>query len=136
MLLSNKLLILILIILISIIILLSYYSNLKKQKEAEKKAEKNKQEILSIHLELDDIPETTAPANIDNNKPYHSLDLPAAVPQQLSQITAQQCYELNTAKSMEKLGNGNYSQCTNNYKHDHPDTCSAPRQELITSFYQ
>ncbi len=132
MLLSNKLLILILIILISIIIALAYYSNLIKEREAAKK----KRELPSTHLELWEVPEDTAPANIDNKKPYHSLDLPAAIPAELSQVTAKQCYEMDDSVKMEVLGNGNYSQCTNNYKRDSPDSCSAPRHELITSFYQ
>ncbi len=132
MLLSNKNFILILIILISIIIAISYYSRLMKEKEAEKK----KRELPSTHLELWEVPEDTAPANIDNKKPYHSLDLPAAIPAQLSQVTAKQCYEMDDSVKMEVLGGGNYSQCNNNFKRDSPDSCSAPRHELITSFYQ
>jgi hypothetical protein len=93
-------------------------------------------ELPSTHLDLEDVPEATAPANLNNGKPYHSLDLPAAAPQELSQITAQQCYESDSSVSMEVLGKGNYTQCTNNYKRSHPDSCSAPRQELIASFYQ
>lgn len=129
---TNKMLILILIILISIIILLSYL----KEHAAAEEAAKKKIELPSTHLELWEVPEDTAPANIDNGKPYHSLDLPAAIPQELSQVTAKQCYEMDDSVKMEVLGGGNYSQCTNNYKRESPDSCSAPRHELITSFYQ
>jgi hypothetical protein len=111
---------------------LAYYSNLMKQREIEKK----RRELPSTHLDLWEVPEDTAPANIDNKKPYHSLDLPTAVPAELSQVTAKQCYEMDDSVKIEVMGNGNYNQCTNNYKRDSPDSCSAPRHELITSFYQ
>jgi hypothetical protein len=129
---TNTILILILIILISIIILLSY---LKKQAAAEEAAKK-KIELPSTHLELWEVPQDTAPASLDNKKPYHSLDLPSAVPAELSQVTAKQCYEMDDSVKMEVLGGGNYNQCTNNYKRASPDSCSAPRHELITTFYQ
>lgn len=129
---TNKLLILILIILISIIILLSY---LNKRATAEEAA-KHKIELPSTHLDLWEVPQDTAPANINNKKPYHSLDLPAATPAELSNVTAKQCYEMDDSVKMEVLGGGNFSQCTNNYKRQLPDSCSAPRHELITSFYQ
>jgi hypothetical protein len=129
---TNVVLILILITLISIIILLSYL----KQRAAAEEAAKKKRELPSTHLDLWEVPEDTAPASLNNNKPYHSLDLPTAVPAELSHITAKQCYEMDNSVKMELLGGGNRSQCTNNYKRDAPDSCTALRQELIGSFYQ
>ena len=127
---ANKALILILIILISIIIILP---RIFKQNTPKGPAPLV---IPSTHLDLEEVPVDTAPANLNNRKPYHSLDIPAATPAELSQVTAQKCYEMDESVAMEVLGKGNYSQCTNNYKRTAPDSCSAPRHELITSFYQ
>ena len=129
---TNKILILILIILISIIILLSYL----KERAAAEDAAKKKAELPSTYLDLWEVPEDTAPANLKNGKPYQSLDLPSAIPAELSRVTAKQCYEMDDSVKMEVLGGGNYRQCTNNYKRASPDSCSAPRHELITTFYQ
>lgn len=48
-------------------------------------------------------------------------------------ITSQKCYELNAGEVLKNTRN--YLQRTNNYIHTHPDSCSAPNQELIGSFY-
>jgi hypothetical protein len=129
---TNKLLIFILIVLICIIMFLCYLKQLALLEEAAK----NKIELPSTHLELWEVPQNTAPANLTNKKPYHFLDLPVSISSELSNITAKQCYEMDDSVEMEVLGKGNYNQCTNNYKRDFPDSCSAPRHELITSFYQ
>jgi hypothetical protein len=114
-------LILILIILISIIIFL---------KITAKTSEKLTVELPSTHLDLWEVPVDTAPANIDNARPYVALDKPIAPNQILSTMTAKQCSETNPVPVL-----GNYNQSTNNCKHVSPDSCSAPRQELVGSFY-
>jgi len=48
--------------------------------------------------------------------------------------TAAGCYEVDFETAMEKTGN--FRQLTNNYKRGDPDSCSAPIQELATTFYQ
>ena len=116
-------LIFILIILISIIILLKYVKQFNTE-------EANKIELPSTHLDLWEVPEDTAPANIDNARPYVALDVPIKPEQHLSTVTAKTCYESNPDMPL-----GNYNQSTNNCKHASPDSCSAPRQELINSFY-
>jgi hypothetical protein len=48
--------------------------------------------------------------------------------------TAAGCYEVDFQTAMEKTGN--FRQLTNNYKRGDPDSCSAPIQELATTFYK
>ena len=48
--------------------------------------------------------------------------------------TAQECHEVDFQTAMEKTGN--FRQLTNNYKRGDPDSCSAPIQELATTFYK
>jgi len=43
------------------------------------------------------------------------------------------CYEVDFQTALEKTGD--FRQLTNNYKRGDPDSCSAPRQELATTFY-
>jgi hypothetical protein len=48
--------------------------------------------------------------------------------------TAQQCYQVDWARGLERAGS--YAQRTNNYKHGYPDSCSAPNHDLILDFYK
>ncbi len=91
-------------------------------------------ELPSTHLELWEVPESTAPANLDKTKPYHSLDIDTLNTSELSTLTAEKCYKIDESIEMEKLGS--YEQKTNNYKRGTPDSCSALRKELVGSFYK
>jgi hypothetical protein len=51
-----------------------------------------------------------------------------------SRYTAERCFRADLSEQLRKTGN--YAQRSNNYVHSHPDVCSAPRHELIGSFYQ
>jgi hypothetical protein len=123
---TNITLILILIILICIIIFLN--------NSTINDTDKAKIELPSTHLDLWEVPETTAPANLDKSKPYHSLDLETLNNSKLSTLTAGECYNIDSSVDSEILGN--YEQKTNNYKRGTPDSCSALRHELVGSFYK
>jgi hypothetical protein len=49
-------------------------------------------------------------------------------------LTAKTCYETDFLEQTTKVGN--YIQRTNNYRHEAPDNCTAPRTELVDSFYK
>lgn len=49
-------------------------------------------------------------------------------------LTAKTCYEKDFLSQSNKTGN--FIQRTNNYRHGAPDNCSAPRTELVDSFYR
>jgi hypothetical protein len=49
-------------------------------------------------------------------------------------LTAQTCYQSDFLEQSNKVGN--YLQRTNNFIHGAPDNCSAPRTELVDSFYE
>lgn len=49
-------------------------------------------------------------------------------------LTAQTCYQSDFLEQSNKVGN--YIQRTNNFIHGAPDNCSAPRTELVDSFYE
>ncbi len=49
-------------------------------------------------------------------------------------LTAQTCYQSDFLEQSNKVGN--YIQRTNNFHHGTPDNCSAPRTELVDSFYR
>lgn len=48
-------------------------------------------------------------------------------------ITSQICLAQDASEPLKPVHN--YLQRTNNYKRDHPDSCSAPNHELIGTFY-
>jgi len=50
-----------------------------------------------------------------------------------SKMTSELCYRSDIGESLKKTGN--FLQRTNNYKHSHPDDCSAPNHEMIGTFY-
>lgn len=49
------------------------------------------------------------------------------------EMTSEKCYRSDISESLKKTRN--YLQRTNNYKHSHPDSCSAPNHEFIGTFY-
>ena len=52
---------------------------------------------------------------------------------QLGHLTAKSCFDADFLAQTEKTGN--YIQRTNNFRHMTPDSCSAPRTELVNAFY-
>ena len=83
------------------------------------------------------LPGKPAPVDLQNKAPYHLLEdqLPVARdPLTLSCVNSRSCYATDTEAHLSKIGN--YRQLTNNYKRNYPDHCSAPRQELVLSFYK
>ena len=83
----------------------------------------------------DIVPDT---ANIDNLKPYHLLGdkLPdiSHIPEVIGNTTIQECHCNDLQTKMEHVGN--YRQCTNNYKREYPDSCSALLREFTGVFYK
>lgn len=49
-------------------------------------------------------------------------------------LTSERCFRSDMGESLKKTRN--YLQRTNNYQHSHPDSCSAPKHELIGTFYR
>jgi len=49
-------------------------------------------------------------------------------------LTAKTCFQSDFLAQSEKTGN--YIQRTNNIRHARPDSCSAPRTELVNAFYE
>ena len=89
---------------------------------------------VDTHLELPEVPEGAAPANIKDREPYHALEsLHSLKESRLSAATAKKCYNADTQAVLNKAGN--YTQQTNNYKHSAPDNCTTLRQELAGNFY-
>jgi hypothetical protein len=52
----------------------------------------------------------------------------------ISCVNSRSCFATNFDRLVEKTGN--FRQFTNNYKHEYPDSCSSPYQELVLSFYK
>jgi hypothetical protein len=48
-------------------------------------------------------------------------------------LTSQRCLAVDAGEPLKPVGS--FSQRTNNYRRRHPDDCSAPRHELIGTFY-
>jgi hypothetical protein len=70
----------------------------------------------------------------DTNIPAHLLSLKPSQPlNMLGAEPTEKCFSLNQEEDL-KLG-GSYMQRTNNYAHEYPDSCSAPRGELVRTFY-
>lgn len=78
-----------------------------------------------------------ADAQLQSSNPYHLLDnevVPRIPPSQIGNINSCACYGADFQTRIEKTGN--YRQLTNNYKREVPESCSAPRHELIGVFYE
>jgi hypothetical protein len=70
-------------------------------------------------------------------KPFKSYDLLTggkAEPRVAIGPTAQQCYQVDYQRSLERAGS--YAQRTNNFIHGYPDSCSAPNHDLVLDFYK
>jgi len=61
--------------------------------------------------------------------------LPTADPEQVarSDITSERCRMVDASEDL--MLNGTYAQRTNNYLRTFPDSCSAPRHEILLDFY-
>ncbi len=82
-------------------------------------------------------PDTPSPADLSLREPYHLLNDELKAPignERLSIVDTDSCYKTDFTKDIEKVGN--YRQFTNNYKHNYPDSCSAPFKELVLNFYE
>lgn len=73
----------------------------------------------------------------NTEKLVRSAELPAmaaaAAEANWGKMTSEVCYRSDIGESLKKTRN--YLQRTNNYRHMHPDDCSAPNHELIGTFY-
>ena len=80
-------------------------------------------------------PSMAGPANLMNERPYLLLeDHTEQSADLIDQLSSERCYQTDFKQILEPVGN--YRQMTNNFKRGHPDSCSAPRQEMVLSFYQ
>lgn len=85
--------------------------------------------------EGDNAPGMPAPVDLYSTAPYHLLaDRFAPVEEVLSCVNSRSCFATDAEAQLSRVGN--YRQMTNNYKREYPDSCSAPRQELVMGFYQ
>jgi hypothetical protein len=81
-------------------------------------------------------PNNPAPVVGQGREPYQLLkDELASVgpPDQISRVNSRSCYATDFSRLLE---NSSYRQLTNNYRHGYPDSCSAPFQEMVLSFYK
>lgn len=53
--------------------------------------------------------------------------------QNWAQMTSERCYRTDIGESLKPTRN--FLQRTNNYKREHPDSCSAPNHEFVGTFY-
>ena len=120
------------ILVIITIIAIIAYTHAKEREEVIRKVEK-----VDTYLDLSQVPDGTAPASIGDRQPYHALEqMETLMNSQLSSVTADKCHCADESVKLELMGNGiNYKQMTNNYKRGAPDSCTAPRHELVGSFY-
>ena len=82
-------------------------------------------------------PDSPGPADLYNNQPYHLLSdemEPPRINETISCVNSRSCYATDFQRIVDKTGN--FSQWTNNYKRNYPDSCSAPTQELVLNFYK
>lgn len=74
------------------------------------------------------------PGLTDPRSPYALLDLPTlAVTGAASGVNSRNCRAIDFSRTLER---SNYGQMTNNYRHEYPDSCSAPFQETVLSLYE
>jgi hypothetical protein len=86
------------------------------------------------HSEVLDFPPSMAgPANLTTDAPYLLLEDRKETKDIIDVLSSQTCYETDFSKDLEKVGS--YRQMTNNYKRGTPESCSAPRQDVIHSVY-
>jgi len=81
--------------------------------------------------------DTTVLSPGSSSASYLALSLPPMGTEQararFGGITSQICLGQDASEALKPVHN--YLQRTNNYKRDHPDSCSAPNHELIGTFY-
>ena len=77
-----------------------------------------------------------APRKINSGEPYTLLEALPTTNQAVPHYgeNALSCHAKDYWRTHERTGN--YSQMTNNYKHDYPDSCSSARGEFVLSFYK
>ncbi len=78
-------------------------------------------------------PSRAGPANLGRDTPYLLLEDRKETKDIIDVLSSQTCYETDFSKDLEKVGS--YRQMTNNYKRGTPESCSAPRQDVIHSVY-
>jgi hypothetical protein len=109
---------------------------LKASSSSKRMMSRSSEELADSPL-VEYLPGKPAPVELRNKEPYHLLEdqlPPARDPLTLSCVNSRSCYATDTEAYLSKTGN--YRQLTNNYKRNYPDHCSAPRQELVLSFYK
>jgi hypothetical protein len=83
---------------------------------------------------LESPPNKPSPVNFANRDSYLLLeDELKGMDSGISCVNSRSCFATDFNRLQEKTGN--FRQLTNNYKHGYPDSCSAPFQELVNSFY-
>jgi hypothetical protein len=81
---------------------------------------------------VQDVPGLLSPA--EAKAPYQLLaDVKNPKKRAEKTLTAKTCYEADFLAQSSKVGN--YIQRTNNFVHGDAESCSAPRTELVTAFY-
>lgn len=81
-------------------------------------------------------PNGPAPLQKTSQEPYQLLndEFPSVgPPDQISNVNSRSCFATDFSRLLES---SSYRQLTNNYKHGYPDSCSAPFQEMVLSFYK
>ena len=81
-------------------------------------------------------PNGPAPVVGQGREPYQLLkdELPSVgPPDAISCVNSRSCYATDFSRLLES---SSYRQLTNNYRHGYPDSCSAPFQEMVLSFYK
>lgn len=81
---------------------------------------------------------TPAPAfNTIGEKPIESASLPIMNTiesrKNWGSMTSERCFRTDIGESLKRTRN--FLQRTNNYRHTHPDSCSAPNHEFVGTFY-
>jgi hypothetical protein len=113
----------------------SYWESFENKMDVD---DKKREPLMAERSTLFDFPPNTpSPAELYNNQPYHLLGDEFAPPREnetISCVNSRSCYATDFTRLLSKTGN--YRQLTNNYKRGHPDSCSAPYQELVLNFYK
>lgn len=100
------------------------------------KSTNEKEQVSSGNNIFDYLPNGPAPLERSTREPYQLLNdelSSVGPPENISCVNSRSCYATDFSRL---LGPSSYRQMTNNYKHGYPDSCSAPYQELVMSFYK
>lgn len=117
----------------------SYWENFQSQQQLQQNPKTNKHidENIEENQLMQYAPDTPSPVELYNNQPYHLLNdimQPPRLKESTSCVNSRACYATDFQRMLEKTGT--YRQMTNNYKHNYPDSCTAPLQELVLNFYK